>query len=83
MIQTPACLQRATTSGVGNPNAVLDLRIPGTADYYDALDVESARAMAGEIGPQEAMNNAATKWDEITDRLGRDKQKDAYANSLK
>lgn len=63
-------------------NAVPELRIPGTADYYNALDVEGARAMAKELTPEEAMKSAAKSWEEITDRLGRDKQKAAYAASL-
>src|SRR5579884_2695625 len=65
-----------------NPNAVLELRIPGQADYYNALDVESARALSKEISPEEAMKNVAQQWEQITERLGRDKQKEAYKASI-
>ena len=32
-------------ASIGHPNAVLDLRIPGTGEYYNLLDVEAARAI--------------------------------------
>ncbi|MDF3040423.1 MAG: putative transporter substrate binding protein, partial [Thermomicrobiales bacterium] len=67
---------------IGHPNAVLDLRIPGTAEYYERLEVEASRAMAAEISPQEAMDNAAAHWEEITERLGREQQQQAYIESL-
>ncbi|MCC6313860.1 MAG: extracellular solute-binding protein, partial [Thermomicrobiales bacterium] len=67
---------------LAHPNVVLDLRIPGSADYFDRLDVEASRAMAGEISPQQAMDNAAAQWEEITERLGRDRQQDAYVASF-
>lgn len=67
---------------LGAPNAVVDLRIAGTAEYFERLEVEAARAMAGEITPQEAMDNAANQWEEITERLGRDAQREAYIASF-
>ena len=68
----------AIGESVGHPNAVLDLRIPGTGEYYNHFDVESARAMSGELSAQEAMDNAAEKWERTTDRLGRDRQRELY-----
>jgi multiple sugar transport system substrate-binding protein len=57
---------------------VLDLRITGSAEYLQTLDVEIARAIAGEVSPQEALDNVAAQWNEITDRLGRDTQLAQY-----
>ena len=68
----------AIGESIGHPNAVLDLRIPGTGEYYNHFDVESARAMSGELSAQEAMDNAAEKWERTTDRLGRDRQRALY-----
>lgn len=59
---------------IGHPNAVIDLRITGAAEYFDALDTQLARAVAGEVTPQEALDEVATQWNAITDRLGRDQQ---------
>lgn len=72
----------AVLTGINHPNAVLDLRITGTAEYQQTLDVEITRAIAGEISPQEALDNAAAAWNEITDRLGRENQLDQYRNSV-
>jgi multiple sugar transport system substrate-binding protein len=73
----------AHQAGVDNPNAVLDLRIPGGGDYYNALDTEAQRAMSGELTPQQALNAAAADWEQITDRLGRSQQLQSYLASLK
>ena len=68
----------AVKDSINHPNAVLDLRIRGSAEYLNVLDVEVSRALAGEISSQEALDNVAAGWDEITDRLGRDEQLAQY-----
>ena len=67
---------------INSPNAVVDLRITGAAEYFDALDTQLARAVAGEAKPQEALDEAAKQWNSITDRLGRDQQKKQYRQML-
>ena len=71
----------AIGEAIGHPNAVLDLRIPGGGEYYNALDVEASRFMAGEISAEQAMKNAADGWEQTTDRLGRDRQRELYVAS--
>jgi multiple sugar transport system substrate-binding protein len=44
--------------------------------------VEVSRALAEEISPQEAMDNVAASWDEITDRLGRESQLEQYRSAV-
>jgi multiple sugar transport system substrate-binding protein len=61
---------------------VLDLRIRGSAEYLNVLDVEVSRALAGEVTSQEALDSVAAQWDEITDRLGRDEQLQQYKDSV-
>ena len=68
----------AIQNTINHPNAVLDIRITGSAEYLSTLDAELARAVAGEISAQEALDNAAVLWDAITDRLGRDAQLAQY-----
>ncbi len=68
----------AIQNTINHPNAVLDLRITGSAEYLSSLDAEIARAVAGEISAQEALDNVAVLWDDITDRLGRDSQLAQY-----
>ena len=72
----------AILTGINHPNAVLDLRITGTAEYQQALDAELHRALVGEISAQEALDNAARAWEEITDRLGRENQLAQYRASV-
>jgi multiple sugar transport system substrate-binding protein len=59
-----------------------ELRIPGGFEYYDALDVQVQRALAGEASSKDALNEAAKHWDAITDRLGRDKQISKYKEAM-
>lgn len=72
----------AVLSTINHPNATLDLRIPGAAEYFQSLDFEVARALSGEITPQQALDNTAAAWNEITDRYGRDGQLQQYLASL-
>jgi multiple sugar transport system substrate-binding protein len=72
----------AVLNTINHPNAVLDLRIRGAAEYTSALDAEISRALAGELSAQEALDNVATTWDEISDRLGRESQLEQYRSSV-
>ena len=72
----------AVLDTINDPNAVLDLRIRGSAEYLQALDLEVSRALANEITPQEALDNVAAAWNEISDRLGRAGQLDQYRNAV-
>jgi multiple sugar transport system substrate-binding protein len=72
----------AVRNTIGHPNAVVDLRITGAAEYFDALDTQLARAVAGEATAQQALDEVARQWNAITDRLGRDQQKKLYRQML-
>jgi multiple sugar transport system substrate-binding protein len=58
------------------------LRIPGEAEYMDALDHATREVLKGEKTSKEALAETAAKWRAITDRLGLAKQKTAYRASL-
>ncbi|MCC6613086.1 MAG: extracellular solute-binding protein [Anaerolineae bacterium] len=72
----------AVRATIADPNAVLDLRIPGAAEYFAALDDEIHHALLGEVTAQEALDAVAAEWDAITDRFGRDEQLTLYRQSL-
>jgi multiple sugar transport system substrate-binding protein len=72
----------AVRTTIEHPNAVVDLRITGAAEYFDALDTQLARAVAGEVSSQEALDQVAADWNAITDRLGRDQQLKLYKQML-
>ncbi len=67
---------------INHPNAVLDLRIRGSAEYFQALDAEISRALVGELAPQQALDNVARLWDDITERYGREAQRDQYRSAV-
>lgn len=72
----------AIRNTIDHPNAVLDLRIRGASEYFQALDAEVSRALVGEIDPQTALDNVASLWDDITERFGREGQLDQYRNAV-
>jgi multiple sugar transport system substrate-binding protein len=56
--------------------------IPGAREYMEAIDNAVTAAYAGK-DPQEALDEAAGRWNEITERLGVESQKAAYEQWLK
>ena len=70
----------AFDSAIGD--IVGELRIPGGFEYYDSLDIQVQKALAGEISAQEALDQAAKNWKKITKSLGADKQKEMYAKAM-
>lgn len=58
------------------------MRITGTQEYYDILDSNLSAAMSGAKTPQQALDDTAAAWEQVTDRLGRDKQLKAYQEAI-
>ena len=61
---------------------LVTLRIPGEREYLAALDAAVHRAVTGEQTPHQALSAATDTWQQITDRLGLDRQRAAYQRSL-
>lgn len=70
------------TESLTNKNVVYDITLPGAGEYYQALDESVYKALKGSISPQEALNEAASKWEEITNKFDRNKQIEYYKASL-
>ena len=70
-----------TLKDAANNRTLIDLLIPGGGQYSQAYS-EASSAILGGKDIQESLNEAAVKWDAITDRIGRDKQKQNYASFL-
>ena len=64
------------------PTMLPYLRITGTQEYYDILDSNLSAAMSGAKTPQQALDDTAAGWEQVTDRLGRDKQLKAYQEAI-
>ena len=64
------------------PTMLPYLRITGTQEYYDVLDSNLSAAMSGAKSAKEALDDTATAWEQIADRLGRDEQLQAYQAAI-
>jgi multiple sugar transport system substrate-binding protein len=60
-------------------NRVFPLRVPGTFQFNSALATGTAKALAGQLSPQEALDEVAAEWEAILERVGADNVRDAYA----
>ncbi|MEM7347129.1 MAG: extracellular solute-binding protein [Chloroflexota bacterium] len=58
------------------------LRIPGTFSYWTALDIHLYEAAQGQLSPAEALQETVLDFEELTNRLDRDKQAEIYRASL-
>lgn len=67
---------------LANPNYIFDIRIEGSDKYYKILDDGIYSALKGERSADEALDFVATKWEELTESLGREKQLKQYRQSL-
>jgi len=55
------------------------LKIPGAFEYMDVLDLWVSKYLAGEVASaQEALDNVAREWERLTERFGRDSQREFY-----
>ena len=81
----PAAARYLAAIGVSlsSPNMVLDLRIPQNQRYQQVvLDRAMARFLKGELSAKETVVEIERRWNEITNELGRNKQRRAYRSSL-
>ena len=73
-----------TLSGMEqSDNRVYDLRVPGVGQFMSSLANGVAAAIAGQMEPQAALDQVATEWTEIVDRIGADRLREAYANVVR
>jgi hypothetical protein len=57
-------------------------RIPGVDQYMDALHEAMKHVAIDRANPEDALKQAAAKWEQITDAHGRDAQRQAYQKHL-
>jgi ABC-type glycerol-3-phosphate transport system substrate-binding protein len=58
------------------------LRLPGREEYLAALDAAVQQALSGETTPEDALTAAASKWREITAKIGLESQRRALRRDL-
>lgn len=72
----------AIQSANSRPLYLLTLRLPGRDEYHAALASAIDAALRGELAPTDALEQAATRWREITAKRDLEKQRQAYRRSL-
>ena len=65
-----------------HPNSFGDPRIPAVFEYYDIVEEHINSALTGQEQPQAALDTAAKLWEDLTDRVGRDKVAKIYHDDL-
>ncbi len=70
------------TAAMSRGNAYLLPRIPGIDQYLAELETALGKALSGKQTPTEALAGAAERWNEITEKLGRDGQRTAFNRHL-
>lgn len=73
---------KATQDTYNHPNPALDLRIPGTFQYYSAGEEILAKIYSGGMTAQQGADAIAAAWNKITDQLGRESQIKLYQQAL-
>jgi ABC-type glycerol-3-phosphate transport system substrate-binding protein len=62
--------------------ALIVPRIPGVDQYMAALQAAMKRVAIDKANPEDALKEAAAKWEQFTDARGRDAQRQAYLKHL-
>ena len=70
----PKRILASQSDSYNHPNGAIEPRIPAHLRLLHRGRRGVALAVAGEKSVQEALDAAAAKWDEITDRNGRESQ---------
>ena len=73
----PEAPQYLAALNQGAIDGLLDLSIIQTDRYEEALRQGISRLWAGD-DPQTILNDVCAQWDQLTDRIGVDKQREAY-----
>ena len=58
------------------------IRIPGRTEYLAALDDAVHAVLAGESSAEDALQQAADRWNQITAARGLERQQEAYLKSI-
>jgi len=66
-----------------HPNAVTDQAFGGWVQYRDALELGISKALANELSPQDALDEVAAAFNEVSERMGGlQHQAELYARTL-
>ncbi|RXK00504.1 ABC transporter substrate-binding protein [Arcobacter sp. CECT 8986] len=69
-------------NSLSNQNVITDIRIPGAELYYEELNKYLHKAILKELTAKQALDKVYEKWEQITDKLGRENQIKFYKESI-
>ncbi|UCB45939.1 MAG: extracellular solute-binding protein [Spirochaetota bacterium] len=72
------CEQYLTVVANSMSSGVPDLAIPSMRDYIDILDLYIHRVLLGELDSEQALDEVADRWEELSNSVGYEGQKDAW-----
>ena len=75
-------LTKAVAEAGCYPNVLVPLRMPGCRQYRASLEQAIESALAGRQPAAKALSDVAATWQAVTDKLGKDAQRNAYRQSL-
>ena len=64
-------------------NRVFPLRVRGVFEFTSAVATGTSKALAGQLSPQEALDEVAKEWEAIVNRVGKKNVQDDYAVGVK
>ncbi|MHC5861647.1 ABC transporter substrate-binding protein [Nostoc sp.] len=67
---------------LNSSNMVLDLKIPHNQQYIEALDAVRADFLVNKLTTEKTMQQIEQRWEQITNKVGRESQRAAYRDSL-
>jgi multiple sugar transport system substrate-binding protein len=76
------CANYLEAIGESFASAYPEFCLPGSELYMDALSLNVHKALSGELTVKEALDQCAQQWDETSDSLGREAQKEIWNGLL-
>ncbi|MDA8890854.1 hypothetical protein N9I74_01415 [Candidatus Pelagibacter sp.] len=64
-------------------NRVFPLRVRGVFEFTSAVATGTSKALAGQLTPQEALDEVAKEWEAIVKRVGKSAVQEDYAVGVK
>ena len=64
-------------------NRVFPLRVRGVFEFTSAVATGTSKALAGQLSPQEALDEVAKEWEAIVNRVGKKNVQEDYAVGVK
>ncbi|MDA9751605.1 amidase family protein [bacterium] len=64
-------------------NRVFPLRVRGVFEFTSAVATGTSKALAGQLSPQEALDEVAKEWEAIVSRVGKKNVQEDYAVGVK